>query len=693
MEGATFNGIEIADRTGRSVSGAGDVNGDGLDDLLIGASRASAGGNDRGRSYLVYGQPENANPLSGGLNLINLGGTLAGATFNGIGNGYESGWSVSGAGDINGDSLNDFLIAAPFAGSAKIDSGQTYLVYGRSAGSPLSGAFTLADVGGAVAGATFDGIAEDDKSGWSISGAGDVNGDGLDDLLIGSMYANNDQGQVYLVYGQDNDNPLSGSLDLADLGAALAGAIFNGIQDGDYAGRDVSGAGDVNGDGLADLLIAAPYADAAGSNRGESYLVYGRRESRVIWIDPGNDAWDDNLNWFGFEGPVAGDDVFIQPTNGLTVSGPTSATQMDSLTLGAQQAGTANLVIDPAGTLLIDQKLTIEADGRLAGSGTVIAMGGITNEGEIDLGSQGLNLAGGAMINTGLVRGGGTIDNPLINSATSEVRVAAGQRMHLTDTGAQVNAGRIDVIGNAMQAAEIEFDGGLTSAALTGNITARHAIVRFNNGLINRGTVGISFGTSDIYGDIDNNLGTITVSGTGNVTFYDDLINDGTVKVSRGSTAVFFWSVSGSGGFTGVGTIFLEGDLSPGSSPGAMSFGGDVILGESSATLIELAGTANGEYDRLLVAGALEVSGALEVQLFDGFTPAGLATFRILNATDLAGAFTSVLLPELSGNLRWDHSHLYSSGTLSVIPEPATLTLLAVGTLLVCRRTDRIRVA
>jgi len=80
------------------------------------------------------------------------------------------------------------------------------------------------------------------------------------------------------------------------------------------------------------------------------------------------------------------------------------------------------------------------------------------------------------------------------------------------------------------------------------------------------------------------------------------------------------------------------------------------------------------------------VSGALEVQLLDGFAPINDTAFEILAATDLSGEFSSVLLPDLSGNLSWDHSHLYSSGTLSVISEPATLTLLAVGTLLACGR-------
>ncbi len=149
---------------------------------------------------------------------------------------------------------------------------------------------------------------------------------------------------------------------------------------------------------------------------------------------------------------------------------------------------------------------------------------------------------------------------------------------------------------------------------------------------------------------------------------------------------MFGGNTSGSGNFPGSGLVEFVDGFSPGSSPAEVSFGGDVVLGPSSTTLIELAGTANGEYDRLLVAGELEVSGALEVQLLDGFAPSNDTAFEILAATDLSGTFSSLVLPDLLGNLSWDSSLLYSNGTLSVIPEPATLSLLTVAMLMACRR-------
>ena len=103
----------------------------------------------------------------------------------------------------------------------------------------LSGTLDLSDVGGAVAGATFNGMGDGDLSGSSVSSAGDVNGDGFDDLLIGAYAAyvgGSMRGESYLVYGQPTGSPLTGSLNLLDLlDGTLHGAKFNGIANNDLS--------------------------------------------------------------------------------------------------------------------------------------------------------------------------------------------------------------------------------------------------------------------------------------------------------------------------------------------------------------------------------------------------------------------------------------------------------------------------
>jgi hypothetical protein len=287
------------------------------------------------------------------------------------------------------------------------------------------------------------------------------------------------------------------------------------------------------------------------------------------------------------------------------------------------------------------------------------------------------------LTNTGVLYGDASLGNALINTADGEVEVVADERIRFAGAG-NTNAGKINNF-NGM----IRFARDITNES-DGFIGGRDTFFRFGGGLTNHGDIGLSVGIHDILGAIVNTAtGRIMVAGQSAATFYGNMDNDGDIFTGQGSQSVFLGDVTGSGNFPGTGIVEFAGAISPGSSSAEVSFGGDVVLGPSSTTLIELAGTANGEYDRLLVAGELEVSGALEVQLLDGFAPSNDTAFEILAATDLSGTFSSLVLPDLLGNLSWDSSLLYSNGTLSVIPEPATLSLLAVGMLMACRRRRR----
>jgi hypothetical protein len=202
-----------------------------------------------------------------------------------------------------------------------------------------------------------------------------------------------------------------------------------------------------------------------------------------------------------------------------------------------------------------------------------------------------------------------------------------------------------------------------------------------------------SGGVADVFGAIGlvggATGGKIINSGSGNlVTFYDDVIHNGAeIRTSAGNTSVFFGSVSGAGNFTGTGTVQFEGGYSPGNSPAAVGFEGDAALGSESSLLMELAGRERGaQYDTLLVSGLLALDGALDVTLLGGYTPAYGNTFDLLDWGGLEGAFDTINLPVLGAGLSWDTSNLYSTGAIGVVPEPATLALLALGGLLAIRR-------
>ena len=145
------------------------------------------------------------------------------------------------------------------------------------------------------------------------------------------------------------------------------------------------------------------------------------------------------------------------------------------------------------------------------------------------------------------------------------------------------------------------------------------------------------------------------------------------------SSAVFLGTFSGSGGFTGGGNVFFAQGLQPGNTPADVFFGGNALLEATATTVMDLGGTTAGsQYDRIDAAGQLVLAGALDVELVNGFTPQAGESFELFDG-DISGTFSQLSLPALDNGLSWDTSDLYTSGTISVVPEPSTLALLAVG--------------
>jgi hypothetical protein len=251
---ASFVRASDSDDFGLALASAGDVDGDGLSDILVGAPRSDDVAADAGKSYLVLASS------------VAAGGTIdlatAHATFLGEAQSDKSGYSVASAGDVDGDGLDDVLIGTStyiWGGDA---IGKAYLMFGSTLGA--GGTFDLgsADV-------SFVGEGANDKSGQSVASAGDVDGDGLADVLIGapdSQEGGPFAGKTYLMFGATIASGGTFALSSAD-------AAFVGEWDGDKSGHSVSSAGDVDGDGLDDILIGAPHFGWNSQYAGEVYLV------------------------------------------------------------------------------------------------------------------------------------------------------------------------------------------------------------------------------------------------------------------------------------------------------------------------------------------------------------------------------------------------------------------------------------
>jgi len=266
---AKFIGEAEDDQAGVTVSGGTDLDDDGYADILIGARYADQDHVDQGISYLFYG------PVSGTVDLSTADARLIGEEED------DRADTPKFAGDFNLDGVPDILVGAYRNDEGAVDAGAGYLVHG-----PVYGDYDLSS-----ADAKFVGDDDGGFLGISVSGNGDVNGDGYPDVLLGAYNHDedvNNDGAAFLVYG-----PVSGSVDMA-----VADARLIGEAEDDQAGYPVSIDGDVNGDGNADVLVGAWGNDRGGDESGAAYLffgpIYGTLDlgtADAILVGEGDDYW------------------------------------------------------------------------------------------------------------------------------------------------------------------------------------------------------------------------------------------------------------------------------------------------------------------------------------------------------------------------------------------------------------------
>ncbi len=335
---------------GTSVSSAGDVNGDGYADVIIGANWYADGQVYEGRAYVYHGGPSG---LSASPDWA-VESNMVHAFF---------GDEVASAGDVNGDGYDDVIVSAPMYGL----NGAVFVYFGSATG--LS---TTADW--AMAGDQNFGV-----FGSGAQGAGDVNGDGYDDIVIGAQFQGQG-GQVFVYHGSAFGPSLSPDW------------VANGMQVDGFFGFSVAGVGDVNGDGFDDVLIGAPQEDGGEQDEGRVHLVLGSvagLETSIVWSAEPNQANSQFGASISGAGDVNGDGYADAIVGALSYEDEATGTGKAYLYTG----NPAGLSADPVWTAQSDQSnaffgITVSAAGDVNGDGVSDAIvgadwydNGETNEG------------------------------------------------------------------------------------------------------------------------------------------------------------------------------------------------------------------------------------------------------------------------------------------------------------------------
>jgi len=346
------------------------------------------------------------------------------------------GYSMSNAGDIDNDGYDDIIIGA-------YSINQAFLVYGKEDLDPASVSILVTTLDPATTGFTITGSTASDQLGFSVSGAGDVNQDGYDDIIVGAPGAISNKGAAYVIYGGAKASMMHIALSTTSLKHLTTGFTITGSVVDDKLGSSVSGAGDLNKDGYDDVIVGAPYAS---SNKGAAYVIYGGAKSSLLDLDLSSSTTvlDPHANGFVITGNAAGDWLGAAVSGG----GDINKDQYDDIIIGAYNKGgmqgaayviyggakssMASIYLSSSALNPSTNGFTITGGAQTGLGGSVSNAGDINNDGYDDLviGALYQNSFQGAVF---VIYGGGT--NSDIDFSTGTTLDPASTGFTISTTG------------------------------------------------------------------------------------------------------------------------------------------------------------------------------------------------------------------------------------------------------------------